>query len=198
MGQGNAGAIGLSYYSNNEGNLRNVTIRSGADGKAAGAVGLDMSEDEVGPQLVSDVTVIGFDIGIRTGASVNSITMEHIRLRGQREIGLLNRQNLSFVRDLQSRNSVTAVMNQGTNGVLTLLDSDLQGEGDAAKAPAIVNDSNRALLFARNVKNRRLRQRAARRGRRNFADWLDQRMGVRRRRSRFFPAPSSKRSICRF
>ena len=63
-GSGNPGAIGVRYHVNNQGTMRDVTVRSG-DG--AGVVGLEMTGSDAGPGMIARVTVEGFDVGIRLG-----------------------------------------------------------------------------------------------------------------------------------
>ncbi|NJK91539.1 MAG: hypothetical protein HC904_06780 [Blastochloris sp.] len=132
-GKDNPGAVGLNFYVNNQGAVRNVRIRSGEGGQQPGRVGLALTLDMVGPLLVRDLLVEGFDIGIDIKMAVNSVTLEDITLRGQREVGLQNWQNLVFVRKLRSENSVVAVRNGGNAGVLMLADSTLTGLGAASE-----------------------------------------------------------------
>jgi len=62
-GKANPGCAAVQYNSSNQGMISQVTIISG-DGR--GVIGLDMGyTNEVGPQLVKDVLVQGFDTGIR-------------------------------------------------------------------------------------------------------------------------------------
>ena len=150
-GRGNPGAVGLNFCANNQGGVFDVTIRSGEDGKQPGAVGLGLDEAEVGPLMVKNVTVIGFDLGIRVRHTVNSVTLEHITLRGQREAGIDNFNNMVFVRKLDSENAVPAVVNGGSDGVFTLIDSTLAGTSGAADRSAMLNRNPRAVLFVRNV-----------------------------------------------
>ncbi len=150
-GDGNPGAVGLTFTANNQGTVNNVVIRSGRDGTSPGAVGLALDEPEVGPLLVRNVTVLGFDIGVRVRHTVNSVTLEHIELSGQREAGIDNFNNYVFVRKLASRNAVPAVVNAGKDGIITLIDSRLEGVGDAEGRSAMLNRNARAVLFARNV-----------------------------------------------
>lgn len=146
VGSGNAGAVGLQFMANNQGNVTDVTIRS-ADG--GGPVGLDMGyTDEIGPLLVKNVRVIGFEVGVKTGGAVNSVTAEHLTLERQRKYGLANYGQVLSVRKLVSNNAVPAVLNAKGPGVLTLIDADLTGTTGAAEVPAVVNE---ATLFARNV-----------------------------------------------
>lgn len=132
-GVGNEGAIGIQFNASNQGTLREVTIRSG-DGK--GINGLDMSfTDEIGPLLVKNVTVQGFQYGIKTGFSVNSQTFENIMLQNQSVYGFYNGGQVANIRGLTSKNAVTAIYNAG--GRVTLIDSSLTGISGAADKPAI-------------------------------------------------------------
>ena len=143
-GTGNAGAIGIQFNASQQGTLREVTIRSG-DGQ--GVSGLDLSyTDEVGPLLVSNVSIDGFQYGIKAGNTVNSQTFEHLTLSKQRTCGFYNAGQALSVRDLQSTNQVSAVCNMSGYSHLVLLDSRLEGLG--GQEPAI---SNEGILFARNV-----------------------------------------------
>ena len=139
-GSGNAGAIGVQFYSSNQGAMMRVDIVSG-DGD--GVAGLDTGyQKEIGPALIRHVRVKGFRTGITSNA-LNSMTLEHIVLEDQKEYGLVNRGWMLAVRGLVSRNRVPAVRN---NGILTLVDAVLEGgEG----GDAIINISN---LFARNIR----------------------------------------------
>ncbi|MDJ0732788.1 MAG: glycosyl hydrolase family 28-related protein [Nostocaceae cyanobacterium] len=144
-GKGNRGAIGIQYIANNQGSIRNVTIKSG-DGQ--GLVGLDLRyTDEVGPCLIKNLQVIGFERGIYTGNKVNSQTFENIILQNQRQYGLYNGGQVISIRNLTSINTVPAVYNAA--GLVTLLDANLVGTDKASNQAAITNKST---LFARNIK----------------------------------------------
>ena len=142
-GVGNPGAIGVQFMSNNIGDVSDVLIRSG-DGQ--GVKGLDLAYNGLnGPLLVKNTVVQGFDIGIHASGSVNSQTLEHITLENQRVAGLRNDGQVLNVRGLHASGGVPAVINNGA-GVLTLIDSDLKGQG----ASAIANNGDGG-LFVRNV-----------------------------------------------
>jgi len=144
-GTGNAGAIAVQFIANNQGAIRNVTMRSEDN---LGLIGLDMSyTDEIGPLLVKNVKVDGFNIGIKTANRVNSQTFENITLKNQKEYGLANYSQIISIRNLQSKNAVPAIYNKA--GIVTLIDASLTNNGSASQQPAIRNDST---LFARNIK----------------------------------------------
>lgn len=140
-GENNPGAVGVEFYSNNTGVMRDVAIVSG-DGK--GRFGLDLAHGDMnGPLLVSRVSVKGFDVGIRAGWVVNSQTLEHITLRGQKEAGIVCGGQVLAIRKLDSEGEAPAIVNH-EGGFITLLDSTLKGKG----GPAIVN---KGFLAARQV-----------------------------------------------
>jgi hypothetical protein len=147
IGSGNPGAKGLEFFSNNTGVVRNVAITSG-DGQ--GVIGLDLGhQDKNGPLLVKNLVVTGFQVGVRSGQTVNSQTFEHVELNDQRVAAFDNNGQSVSIRGLRTRGGVPALMNR--YGFATLIDSHLQGTGpDAAKAAAITNGE---FLFARNVRS---------------------------------------------
>lgn len=143
VGRNNPGAIGLHFYSNNSGAIRDVQILS-QDG--AGAIGLDLGSDMNGPLLVRNVIVKGFAVGIRASHSVNSQTFERISLRGQSEVAFVNDGQSVAIRGLYSENAVTALR---TNSFTCLLDSTLVGKGAASSVPAV--QVGKTSFFARNL-----------------------------------------------
>jgi hypothetical protein len=143
-GKNNAGAIGLRYYSNNVGAARRIAIRSG-DGQ--GVIGLDLGyADQNGPCLVSDIEVVGFETGISTGATVNSQTLEHVRMRGQTVLAWENKGQCLAIRDLKVSEAAGGFVNQF--GIVALVDAKFSGVRGAAKLPAI---TSRETLFARDI-----------------------------------------------
>lgn len=144
-GTGNPGAVGIQFNASNQGTLRRIKIVSG-DGQ--GVTGLDFTfTDEIGPLLVQDLHVVGFDVGIRTASVINGLVFENITLENQRQFGIWNNSQVFSIRTLLSRNAVPAIRNTGT-ACLTLLDATLVGTGTASTLPAI---DNAATMYARGV-----------------------------------------------
>jgi len=133
-GRGNPGAIGMQFHASNQGVLGDVTIRSGDGG---GVTGLDMNfTDEIGPLLVKNVTILGFDTGILTGRPINGQVLEYVTLRGQRSVGILDSGQALSIRKLVSENAVPAI--RSTGGFITLLESTLTGTSTTtASVPAV-------------------------------------------------------------
>ena len=145
VGAGNPGAVGLQFYSNNSGAVRNCRFIAPA---GSGVVGLDLAHRDMnGPLLVRNCEVTGFRRGITTGHAVNGQTFEAITLRGQTESGFANEGQAVSIRGLTSVNSVPAVVSYGT---LCLVDAKLTGTGKASDAPAMVN-FNGGRMFLREV-----------------------------------------------
>lgn len=146
VGAGNPGAIGLQFYSNNSGAVRNCLFRAAP---GSGQVGLDLAHRDMnGPLLVRNCEVIGFRRGIATAHAVNSQVFEHIRLRKQTEVGFTNEGQAVSIRGFTSDNAVPAL---SSYGMLCLLDAKLTGRGEATEKPAIIN-YNGGRILVRDVK----------------------------------------------
>ena len=131
-GSGNAGAIGLSYITNNYGSIRDVTVRS-SDVNRIGLTGLLMGKAWPGPGMIRNVTVDGFNYGIALYNAEYSMTFERIVLRNQKTAGILNSGNVVSLHQLTSTNTVPALI--GTAGSLSvILAADCTGGGAARSA----------------------------------------------------------------
>ncbi|MEI8212787.1 MAG: glycosyl hydrolase family 28-related protein [Planctomycetota bacterium] len=134
VGESNPGAIGLQFYSNNYGAVRNVRI---LDRSKSAVIGLHLGyADMNGPLLVKNCEVIGFRTGIHTGHSVNGQTLEHVTLRQQADSGISNEGQALTIRGLLSENRVPALRTYGTTA---LIESKCVGLDGAEHAPAIIN-----------------------------------------------------------
>ncbi|MFM8360374.1 MAG: glycosyl hydrolase family 28-related protein [Verrucomicrobiota bacterium] len=147
-GTGNGGATGIRGAFNRQGGIRDVAIIAGGDG--TGAVGLDLSHTEaIGPGLIRNLRVLGFEVGIRTGYPFHSLTIENLELSGQRTAGFRNSSQVCSVRGLRSTNQVSAIVNTDSAGFLVLLDSHLEGLPTRRPSPAILN---RGYLYVRGLR----------------------------------------------
>ena len=154
-GANNPGAVGILYIANNQGSIRNVTIRS-SDATLRGYAGIDMSLFSIpGPCLLQHVTIIGFDYGVRLDHAQYSATAEHLHLSGQRVAGIHNRHNLLNLRGVTAaydRADVPVILNAAVpenqqQGMIVLIDSFFTNSV-AGSVAAIQNHGD---LFARNV-----------------------------------------------
>lgn len=144
VGKNNPGAVGVDFNASNTGAMENVKIVSD-DGQ--GAAGLDLTR-EVGSCLIKNVSITGFDIGIKSASALYNITLENIKLENQNVVGIDNKDIVLSIRKLTSDNSVPAIINSGDwPGPLVLIDSELRG--GSLDTVAIKNSSN---ILVRNVK----------------------------------------------
>ncbi|MDC0834228.1 PA14 domain-containing protein [Geitlerinema sp. CS-897] len=146
VGSDNPGAIGVAFQNNNQGGLRNVTIRS-SDPNFQGSTGLALTTPWPGPALIQNVNIEGFDVGIETDHNEYSNVFENVSLSNQRVVGVLNQGNISTFYNLTSNNSVPAIRNTEQRGIVTVLDSTFSG-GSSGNS-AIEMDAG--TLYARNV-----------------------------------------------
>ncbi len=143
VGAGNPGAAGIDYLASNNGDVRDVLIRA-ADG--SGFAGLMMNRAWPGPSQVKNLEVDGFNYGVDLTHMEYSMTFEHLVLKNQREAAFMNSDNGAFIRDLQSTNTVPAIVNSTKGGLVVAVDCKFTG-GDP-KNPAVQNAGG---VFLRNV-----------------------------------------------
>lgn len=147
VGAGNPGAIGIRLTNNNQGGIQDVTIRS-SDPTLQGRTGLALTKQWPGPGLIKNVTIEGFNFGIRVANPEYSYVLENITLRNQLQAGIDNNANILSIRQLDSVNKVPAIQNTGDGrSIVMVLDSNLTGGSDTASA--IANQTG--TLYARNI-----------------------------------------------
>ncbi len=131
VGQGNPGAIGIDYLANNIGAIRDVHVAAPA---GSGAVGIAMQRKWPGPALLQRVAVSGFDVGIAVANTEYGVTLDHIRLSGQRRIGLANDGNAVAAADLEITADGTAIANTSPGGLVALTNSRLRRNAEGSEA----------------------------------------------------------------
>ena len=145
-GTGNAGASGVRFFSNNTGGMRHVTIKS-SDPKRVGGTGLDLTQGQIGPAFIKNVTVIGFDTAIAMDSAF-SMVFEHITLMHQNKLGISCMPRIAM-RGLLSDNSVPVIRMASGWATLALVDSTFKG-GSPDVAAILSND--KPAVYLRNVK----------------------------------------------
>ncbi len=130
----NPGAIGVDFCASNTGAVENVRIVA----LDAGVEGLRLTR-HVGPQLIRNVEVHGFDVGVHLAAEIYGTTLSHLRLAGQKRCGLLNDGHMVALERLVSDNKVPAVRSRGKSGLLVMIDSELTGGATEAAAMEILS-----------------------------------------------------------
>lgn len=150
VGSGNAGAIGVHFYDNNCGCVREVTIRaSGAN--PVGAVGLSTAlRGPNGMGLIKDVYVEGFKVGLafdNENYGVMGWALEDVTVVNQSECGVSVARKPVAIRRLVSTNSVPAVRVRHEGSLVSILDSVCVG--GAATSSAVEVESG--YVFVRNI-----------------------------------------------
>ena len=124
----NPGAIGVLFYSNNTGLMRDVRITGN------GVVGLELGlHDQNGPHLIQDVEINGFTTGIHTASGINSQTMSRVTVT-KAQVGLKHRGQVFAVEALTVIGAPLAV--DSDEGSLCLVDCRFEGPA-GAKGPAV-------------------------------------------------------------
>ena len=145
VGQGNPGAIGIDYLANNIGAIRDVRVTAPP---GSGATGIAMLRKWPGPALLRRVAVTGFATGIAVGDTEYGVTLDHVRLEGQRAFGLVNDRNSIAAAHLTIASAGTAIANTAPEGLIALTDSELRqtGEGDALANRGVIVTRRLSLL----------------------------------------------------
>ncbi len=130
-GAGNPGAIGIDYLANNIGAIRHVRVIAPP---GSGAVGISMQRKWPGPALLQHVDVRGFATGIAVANTEYGVTLDHVSLEGQRDIGLSNDGNAVTAADLTIDAPATAIANPGPGGLIALREAVLRRSGEDATA----------------------------------------------------------------
>ena len=138
---------GVRFMANNVGALRDLIIRGN------GAIGVNCNfVGESGPNLIQDVIVDGFDIGIR-GHFIYGQTFSRIELRNIRDTGISVSANAVGIENLVARNTPLVLRNvypkdwHWWSAATSIIGGDFQT--DDSDQPAIFSSG---LLYARNIR----------------------------------------------
>jgi len=118
-GNNNPGAVGVDFLASNRGGMYNIHIVSG-DGQ--GVAGLDMTRSWPGPGLIKNVSIDGFDHGIRRRGMDASMTFEHITLTNQRLAGIhISGSPFMSLRKVISHNRVPVLESERSDRAMVML-----------------------------------------------------------------------------
>ncbi len=137
----NAGAVGIKFYSNNTGLMKDVLIRGN------GVCGLDLGfNDQNGPLLIQDIHIEGFATGINTGHILNSQTLSRVTVRDASQVGLLHRGQVLAVEGLDVAGCPLPI---DTDGVLATVDCRLEGKGEQTGLAIKIQEADSVVYAAR-------------------------------------------------
>jgi hypothetical protein len=128
-GKENPSAVGVDFFANNSGAVRNVRVRSG-DGQ--GRAGLMINRGGYSGILLKTVQVEGFDYGLDLGSVIEFVAVEDARLSGQNKAAVHVGRTMASLRRLCTKGAVPALLCDGPGGQTVLVDSTLEGSGPFA------------------------------------------------------------------
>lgn len=160
-GIGNPGAVGLVFFANNSGAVRNVTIRS-RDGQ--GYAGLRVLHEIVSGCYVRALRVEGFAYGVQVTPCRNYAVFEDLTLIGQTKCGMQVGQTIASIRRITCRGQATCLHVSGAPAHVVCTDGDFEAHN--SPYPAIRIDLG--CVFLRNIRTA------------GFFAALDQYMGEKR------------------
>jgi hypothetical protein len=120
-GSGNPGAIGLLYFANNSGAVRNVRIVT----EDVGKIGFAVLHDKNSAGLISNLEVKGFDIGIEVVPQTQFLCFDKIIVESQRLCGVYIGNTVVSFHDVTSRNRVPAFWLHGVCGMTSIQNARL-------------------------------------------------------------------------
>lgn len=128
VGEGNPGAVGLVFFANNSGAVRNVTIRS-SDKEHAGAIGFLIKGELHSACNVYSLTVEGFRYGILVSTHRTCSHFENITLINQIKYGFKVENNAVQIIGLEGRGKAPMLYVAGPMAHVVLTDAQLTSEG---------------------------------------------------------------------
>jgi len=127
-GRGNPGVVGLDFFANNSGAVRNVRIIS-EDG--LGFAGLQLGHSNYSGILIKHVEVEGFDHGLHIDSGTGGMFAhaEDIKVRGQRVSGITAGAISLSLRKVHTTNVPVGLTCTSNVGFTAIVDSSLNGTG---------------------------------------------------------------------
>jgi len=145
-GKGNPGAVGLRFHSSNSGAVRNVAIKS-SDAELRGYAGILLDRGMEG--VFTDISVTGFDYGIKMSDSYAPVVFENVVLKNQNQNGFNSTNSNIIVRNLKSINESSPFFVDGFSSTVALFDSEFICEAKDGKGCVTIKDGD---AYIKNVK----------------------------------------------
>ncbi len=128
VGKGNPGAVGLVFFANNSGAVRNVTIKSSDEGHA-GAIGFLIKSEMHSACNVYSLEIDGFQYGIKVSTYRTFSHFENIVLSNQTKYGIKVENNAVQIIGLKANVNVPALYSSGAMAHVVLTDADIVSKG---------------------------------------------------------------------
>ena len=120
-GKGNPGAVGFKFHSSNSGAVRNVSVIS-SDENFDGYAGILLDRGMEG--VFENISVTGFDYGIKMLDSYAPVVFENIILKNQKQTGFLSTNSNIVIRNIKSYNASAPIRFEGYWSTVALFDSE--------------------------------------------------------------------------
>lgn len=147
VGKGNPGAVGLVFFANNSGAVRNVTIRS-SDENRDGAIGFLIRGEFHSACNVYSMRIEGFRYGMLVSSYRTFAHFEDITLCGQTKYGIKIDNNAVQIIGLKASVDVPAVYLAGPMAHVVLTDAEIVSKG--TEYPAIKYELG--CIYLRNIR----------------------------------------------
>lgn len=128
IGKGNPGAVGLVFFANNSGAVRNVKIQS-SDENYVGAIGFHIKGELHSACNVYSLTVEGFKYGISVATHRTCSHFENIVLENQTKYGFKIENNAVQIIGLKGKGDVPMLYVAGPMAHVVLTDAELTSQG---------------------------------------------------------------------
>lgn len=152
VGCGNPGAVGVVFFANNSGAIRNVTVRS-SDPHGDGAVGILIKNELHSACNVYNTHIHGFDVGIDIRTFRTNAHFENITLTDQLRYGVKTGNTSVQLIGVESRGSVPVLCLSENNANCHAVMVDAVLEGGGTEYAAIKKEVG-GCLFLRNIRTR--------------------------------------------
>ena len=106
IGRGNPGAVGLVFFANNSGGIKDIKIESE---DLSGYAGIEIRQEYISGCYAKGIEITGFDYGIRLLPLRNYVTFENLVLRSQRKYGIYVKDTIASILNYRSDNRCPAI-----------------------------------------------------------------------------------------
>lgn len=138
-GKGNPGAVGLRFHSSNSGAVRNVAIRS-SDENYRGYAGIHLDRGMEG--VFTNISVTGFDYGVKMRDSYAPVVFENIELENQNQTGFLATDSNIIIRNMKSYNGSNPIRIDGFSSQAAIFDSEFVCNIEGGKGCVTIADGD--------------------------------------------------------
>ena len=148
VGSGNPGAVGVSFFANNSGCVRNMLIKS-SDPEYLGHAGIVIEKETCSSGNIYDTEIVGFEYGIKNDIFRTVNHYENITLKNQLRYGIRINNCAVQIINLKSYNTVPSVYVGGPLAHVVIADSEIITDNPHPHYSAI--HQSPGVIYLRNV-----------------------------------------------